>query len=77
LSNLITDVFLPIGIILKNPTMKKYAKNWISSTKVYILVCPAAKRFLKLFPYLAPPQINQVNLSAKELGIAIIELQNL
>jgi len=36
LTDLITQVLIPIGIMFKNQTMKKYAKRWISSTKVSI-----------------------------------------
>ncbi len=76
MSNLTTDVFLPIGIILKNPTMKKYAKNWISSTKIYLLVNDASKQIEKLYLFLNPP-INQVIPCAKEEGISIIELRDM
>ena len=54
--------------------MKNYVKNWLTSTKIYLLVCAAAKHMGKLFPSLAPP-INQVYPTAKEQAISVIELQ--
>ncbi len=73
LSDLTVQVFLPIGIILRNPTMKKFAKNWISSTKLYSSAQSAFKKINKLFHDL-PPAVNQVDPCTKEQRISVIEL---
>ncbi len=37
-SDLTVMVIIPLGIILQNPTLKKYAKRRIVSTKIYSIV---------------------------------------
>lgn len=76
LSDLTVQVFLPIGIILRNQTMKKFAKNWISSTRLYMLVRGAAEKMRKQFNSF-PPVVNQVDPCAKEQRISIIELREI
>ena len=53
--------------------MKKFAKNWISSSRLYLLVGTAAEKMGKLFNTF-PAAVNQVDPCAKEQRISIIEL---
>ena len=73
MSDLTVQVFLPVGIILRNPTMKKFAKNWISSSRLYLLVCTLAEKMGNLFnTFLPASAVNQVDPCAKEQRIFVI-----
>ncbi len=56
--------------------MKKFAKNWISSTRLYMLVHGAAEKMRKQFNSFHP-LVNQVKPCAKEQRISFIELREI
>jgi hypothetical protein len=66
---LATQVLLPIGMISRNPSMKKFAKNWISSAKFYLLCNSVAKKMVQH----CLPSDNQVAPLVKGQPIFIID----
>jgi hypothetical protein len=73
-TDLTVMVIIPLGIILQNPTLKKYAKRRIVSTKIYYFVSTLSTKIItfrrknenQVVPATATQKVYFINLTNSE-----------